>query len=346
MTRKLNIGWIGSGFVGQVAHLHNYNELSNINIIALAELRQNLGKEVAKKYNINKLYKNHKELLDNENNLDAIILIVRRHHTAILAKEILNRKINLFTEKPMAPTYLQAKNLLNIAKKNKLHYVIGNMRRHDQGIIYANKILNNYMINNEIGDFISYRSYCYAGGDYCNIDGYIKTNEKNQTENKFPIAPNWVKNNEAKEFEKFLNFFIHNINIINYYFKNEYKVSKKIVKKNGGTILFDHKSFFGQFDYSYLESNIWKEGIEFYFTNGFIKLFLPPAFLKNQPAKIIIYNGKKNQYLQPNFDWTWSFKNQSKSFVNSIIKNQINICDARNSIKDLKIIEEIWRLRK
>ena len=99
MSKKLNIGWIGSGFVGQVAHLYSYSQISKVNITALAELRQDLGTRVKKKFNINKLYKNHIELLENEKELDAVILIVRRHHTAPIAKEVLESKINLFTEK-------------------------------------------------------------------------------------------------------------------------------------------------------------------------------------------------------------------------------------------------------
>ena len=86
--------------------------------------------------------------------------------------------------------------------------------------------------------------------------------------------------------KKFHNYFVHNINLINYYFENNFKVSKKISLKNGGTILFNHNSYFGQFDYAYLDSNIWEEGIDFYFTNGYIKLKLPPAFLRNQLFQI------------------------------------------------------------
>ena len=48
MSKKLNIGWIGSGFVGQVAHLFSYSQIPNINLVALAELRQDLGKRVQK----------------------------------------------------------------------------------------------------------------------------------------------------------------------------------------------------------------------------------------------------------------------------------------------------------
>jgi len=344
LAKDIKIGFIGSGFVGQVAHLHNYNEIDNVNISALAELRLGLGRKVAQKYNIENLYKNHNELLENEKNLDAIILIVRRHQTSTLAEEVLKNKINLFTEKPMAPTYAQGQKNLKIAIKNNLHYVIGNMRRHDDGVKYTKEILNEYILSNEIGSLISYRSYCYAGGDYCNIDGNIKTTEKNLIENNLPISPAWVEKSDEKNFEKFQNYFVHNINIINFFFENDYLVSNKITKANGGSIFFDHRNFFGQFDYAYLESDLWEEGIDFHFTHGTIKVSLPPAFLKNQPAKVEIYNGKKNEFTRPYFDWNWSFKNQSKNFIDSIINNTTNICDARNSIKDLEVIEKIWKL--
>ena len=54
--------------------------------------------------------------------------------------------------------------------------------------------------------------------------------------------------------------------------------------------------------------------------------------------------GKKNKYIQPYLDWTWSFKNQSINFIETIIENKINLCDARYSIKDLETIENIWKL--
>jgi len=344
LNRQLNIGWIGSGFVGQVAHLHNFNEIENVNITALAELRPALGKKVSDKYGIHNLYKSHKELLENEFDLDAIILIVRRHHTAPLALEVLKNNFNLFTEKPMAPSLEVGQKLTNLAIQNKLHYVIGNMRRHDHGVQYAKKIVEKYLKNNEIGSLISYRCYCYAGGDYCNIDGDIKTDEKNFTQNNLPIAPKWVIKGEEKEFEKFHNYFVHNVNLINFFFDDGFEVSKKITKKNGGSVIFDHGSFFGQFDFSYLDSDIWEEGIDFHFTHGSVKVSLPPAFLKNQPAKVNIYDGKKNKFLQPQIDWTWAFKNQSLSFVNSIATDTVNVSDARNSIRDLKIVEDIWKL--
>ena len=50
--KKINIGWIGSGFVGQVAHLNNFSSLKNVKIVGLDELRTKLGQIACDKFNI------------------------------------------------------------------------------------------------------------------------------------------------------------------------------------------------------------------------------------------------------------------------------------------------------
>ena len=70
--RKLKLGWVGSGFVGQVAHLSNYIELSNVEIIGLAELRTKLGNLVCRKYGIPRYYPDHRALLEDQD-IEAII---------------------------------------------------------------------------------------------------------------------------------------------------------------------------------------------------------------------------------------------------------------------------------
>ena len=69
MKKKINIGWIGSGFVGQVAHLRNFHLNKNVNITAISELRPDLAKKVQKKYNITNFYNDYKKMIS-ENNFD------------------------------------------------------------------------------------------------------------------------------------------------------------------------------------------------------------------------------------------------------------------------------------
>ena len=343
MKKKLKIGWIGSGFVGQVAHLINFTNLDNTEILGLAELRPKLGKAVCQKYNIPNYYNNHKELLKN-NELDAIVAIVRRNHTAPLAYEILQKGYNLFTEKPMAQTYDHGKKLVQIAKKNKCIYVIGNMRLHDQGVIIAKNYFDKFIKSKELGEIISFRTFCFAGADYCNIDGDIKTDEPSPTHKIWNTVPKWIPVKMKKNFEKFLTYFVHDISLINFFFNQLPKVNKYIYKKNSGNISFDYKSFYGTFEYGYLNQHRWDEGMEIYFTKGHIRIKLAPAFLRNVPAEVEIYSEKDGKkIISHKSDWTWAFKRQAEDFVNCIIKNKHSHSSGKNSLRDLKVIETSWK---
>ena len=344
MNKKIRLGWIGSGFVGQVAHLNCYSYFKNIEIVGLAELRPSLGNKICKKHSIKKYYKNHLDLMNNEK-LDAIVAIVNRKHTALVAEDILRRGINLFTEKPMAATYKQALKLFNLAKKNKCSYVIGNMRLHDSGVKLGKKYYDNFIKKKSLGKLLYFRSYCYAGGDYCNVDGYTPTNEKRPNKYLLPNAPSWVKKNKKKEFEKFLNYFSHDINLINYFFNEEPSISNFELRKYAGNVTLNYKDFFGTFEFMYLHhQESWKEGLEIYFEKGFIKIYLPPAFLKNQPAKVEIYNENKSILKEiPESEWSWSFKNQAENFIKIIKNKKVNHLSAYNSLNDIKIIENIWK---
>ena len=65
----------------------------------------------------------------------------------------------------MAPTYDQAKHLVKLAKKNKLIYVVGNMRRHDAGVKTSKKLLKELTKSKELGDFLHYKHYVLAGSN-------------------------------------------------------------------------------------------------------------------------------------------------------------------------------------
>lgn len=341
--KKIKIGWVGSGFVGQVAHLPSFSTIKNVEITGLAELREDLRKKVVNKYNIENEFKNHKELLE-YGKFDGIIVIVRRNHTATIAKDILEAGFNLFTEKPMASILSQGKSLVEIAKKKKLLYVVGNMRRHDEGVNVAKQYFDKFMIKKNLGNLISFRSYCYAGGDYCNIDGDIKSKIPAPKENFLPLAPKWVDKKDTYNFEKFLTFFVHDINLINYFFKEDPNIRSVSYNKHGGNINFEYKDFFGSFDYAYLDQDKWEEGLDILFERGSIKIVFQPAFLRNSPTKITIYR-EDNQpiTLVPKINFSWLFKNQAIDFINCIKNNQPSKSSGESSLKDMKIIETILK---
>ena len=110
----IKVGFIGAGFIGQLAHLQNYIEIPGCEVAALAEIRPQLRERVQKRYGIEASYASHLELLENEN-IDAVVAVTRRPNTGPIAEACLNAKKHLLTEKPMAGTFAQAKKLVDIS---------------------------------------------------------------------------------------------------------------------------------------------------------------------------------------------------------------------------------------
>ena len=71
---KVRLGFIGCGPMGQLVHLPVLANLNQCDVVALAELRPELGRRVARKYNIPKLYRSHEELAEDPD-VDAVVAI-------------------------------------------------------------------------------------------------------------------------------------------------------------------------------------------------------------------------------------------------------------------------------
>ena len=343
--KKIKLGWIGAGFVSQVAHLSSYAEIPEAEIIALAELRPQLGSKVCERFGIQSYYRDHKKLLEGEK-LDAVIAIVGRKNIFPIAKDILNFGYDLFTEKPMSSTLNQAKSLVNIADTKGCRYTIGYMRRHDQGVQIAKIKLAEFLESGVLGDIVFCRAYCFGGNDYCNISGFIQTNEPYPDIKPSQIAPEWVPEKLKKDFDKFLNVYVHDINLIRYLFDIEPKVKYVDYRNVSGSVILDFDKFPGVLEFGYIDQNRWYEGIDIYFSKGRMRLVLPPAFLRNQPAVVEIYKENLNSHpatIYPAADWTWSFQRQANAFVQDILNDNESIANAKDGLNDLRIVEEIWK---
>src|SRR3990167_8571727 len=127
--QKLNIGIIGAGFIGQLAHLMNFVEIENCNLIALAELRPILRQKVAARFGIPHTYASHIELLNN-NDIEAVIVVTPRQLLGPTVLDCLKAKKHVLSEKPMAGSSEQGQRLLDEAKKQQVQYVVGYMKRY------------------------------------------------------------------------------------------------------------------------------------------------------------------------------------------------------------------------
>lgn len=343
--KQVNVGIIGAGFVGQLAHIDNYKEVGGCRLVALAELRPKLRSLVSERYHISRTYENHLELLKDPE-VEAVVAVTQRHLIGPIALDCLTAGKHVITEKPMASTLEQAEKIVKMAKENGVKYVVGYMRRHDEGIEKAKQIMDELLSTGELGDLIYIRNHCFEGYDYCNISGHIATDEKiPEGRAEWPIAPDWIPEILKKEYARFLNVYCHNINLLRYFLGGTPSLEYVNLRGNAKLIVFNFNNCPIVLEGGNLSYYGWDESIEIYFANGYLKVTPPPSMLRNVSAKVELYKGNNiHQTYTFHCGWTWAFKRQAENFIKDIQENRQPLASGEDALEDMRLIEDIWRM--
>lgn len=139
---------IGVGNMGK-HHVRVYSEIPSVNLVAVSDLNENIGMEMAKKYHT-KFYKSYQEMLDSEN-LDIISVCVPTILHFEIASFCLSKKINVLLEKPIAAGIEEGRKLLKLANKSKLKFLVGHIERYNPAI----KRVKEMITRGELGRIIT-----------------------------------------------------------------------------------------------------------------------------------------------------------------------------------------------
>ncbi|MCL1888046.1 MAG: Gfo/Idh/MocA family oxidoreductase, partial [Kiritimatiellaeota bacterium] len=98
---RVKIGFVGVGGMGQAAHLRHYAQVPGCEVVALAEVKQDLARKVAAKWGVPRVYASHTEMLANER-LDGIVASQQFTRHGTLIPGLLASGVPVLTEKPIA----------------------------------------------------------------------------------------------------------------------------------------------------------------------------------------------------------------------------------------------------
>ena len=342
---KLNLGFIGGGFIGQVAHIANFDELDSCQLFALAEMRSDIRNKVANRYGFVKQFDHHSELLS-EPNIDAVVVVTPRKYTGPIVLDCLNAGKHVLSEKPMTGTVEQGIKLINAAKNNNCRYMVGYMKRYDPGVQQAKILFDELMVSGEIGKLLHINARCYMGDSYCNASGYFQSELQRDLDTPgWDEAPSWLTAAQQPIYARYLNVYSHVINTLQHFLVRQPSVDFfKYTSNISHTCILNYGEFIATLNTGEVSHQGWDESIEFIFEHGTLTITLPPALLRNVPAKVELYKaGNIQQVLLPQSAWQWSFANQAQQFVKDMLNNQESLIDARYALNDLALIENIWR---
>lgn len=146
---------VGLGKMG-LSHCAILNANSNNNMVAVCDT-SSFVLETFKKYTDKKVYTNFDKML-NENELDGIIIATPTKFHYPMVKEVLNRGINVFCEKPFTLKASEAEELKELATSKNLVNQVG---YHNRFIGTFNEV-KRLLAKNIIGDIYHFQGEAYG----------------------------------------------------------------------------------------------------------------------------------------------------------------------------------------
>jgi len=344
-VKPLGIGFVGAGMIGQVAHLANYIDIPGCTVVALGELRPELGRLAAARFGVRKLYQSHRDLLADAE-VDAVVVVTRPHAHGPIVLDALEAGKHVLSEKPMAHTVEQALRLVEAAERRKLTYAVGFMKRHDAGAQQAKATLDALRASGELGRILLMRAWCYGGEFRCGTSDFVMTDESRPDGlSTWPNAPDWIPVNSMQDYAWFLNVFLHDLNLLRFLAGSEPQVrAVDFSKKNGRLVMLDCGAFPAVLEMAEIPDQEWQEGVELLFERGRLKLQFVSPLARNTPACVELTRaGAATEALQSGAPGSWAFKRQAEAFVADIAAGREPLAGARDAIGDLRLAEAIWR---
>ncbi len=141
-SRKLKIGFVGTGWIAE-SHIESYLLMPDVEIVAAADWIDGKAEKFMKRFGVEgvRFYHDHKEMIDNEPDLDAISVCTFNTQHAAPTIYALEHGINVLLEKPFTVTLDEAVEVMRAEKKSGKILSIGFQPRGDENMKMIKKIV-------------------------------------------------------------------------------------------------------------------------------------------------------------------------------------------------------------
>lgn len=346
---KVKIGFVGVGGMGQCAHLKNYVTIPDCEVVAIAEIREELGKKVAARYGVPRVYKNHEDMLANEK-LDGVVASQPFNRHGILVPDLLKAGVPVFTEKPLAASVETGENILKALKDSGTWHMLGYHKRSDPATMYAKTEIDRLKQTGELGALRYVRILMPAGDWVANgFSDLIGSDEPMPPLQWDPPASD-MDEETYKAYVEFVNYYIHQVNLMRYLLGEPYKVT--YADPSGVMLAVQSESgIAGTIEMSPYFTNVdWQESALVAFVHGYIKLELPAPLACNRPGRVEMLrdpgNGTVPETVVPSLPWVHAMKQQAVNFIDAIKGEVKPLCTAEEALLDLVVARDYIRLQK
>jgi predicted dehydrogenase len=344
---KVRIGFVGTGFMGQCAHLINYSQLDECQVTAIAEVRPQLGEAVAARYGVKKVYRTHTEMLANEE-LDGIVASQPFWRHGVLLPDLFEAGVPVFTEKPLSCSVEAGEGILAALQQSGGRHFLGYHKRSDPASLFAREEIRRLKDSGELGAMRYVRilmpagDYIANGGSHC-----IRTDEP-PPERARDALPADMDEATQRDYSSFVNYYIHQVNLMRYLLGEDYQVS--YADPSGVLLAVQSASgIAGTIEMSPYRTSIdWQEEALIAFERGYVKLELPAPLARNRPGTVTLLRdpgeGKVPETVVPQLPWIHAMRQQALHFVRAVRGEAVPLSETAEGLKDLQVARDYIRM--
>ena len=337
---KVKIGFLGCGFMGQLAHLKNYIDLDTCEVVAICDKKAKQVEMVAARYGIPKIYHDYREMLADPE-IEAIVAAQHFSNYVNIVPEILKAKKHLLTEKPLCIHPENGKKLAEYAQKQGLIHMVAYHKRSDPASEYAVDVINKWKSSGEMGK-MKYVRITMPPGDWIGgAKGCILTDEQMESIEAEPRMPGIDEKTQEKMIW-FVNYYIHQVNYMRNLFGEDYKLT--FADKSGVVFAVESDSgVCGIIEMQpYETTDSWQERAFVAFEKGWIDIQLPAPLASQQAGKVTVFTNDQQTgvYTSPCLPNVSAMQNQAANFVAAVRGVKKAPCISSEAVKDLQIALE------
>ena len=343
---KVRIGFVGVGNMGQCGHLRNYATLPDCEVVAIAELRENLGRLVAERYRVPRVYRSHEEMLAAEK-LDGIVASQQYNRHGVLVPELLKAGVPILMEKPLAGTIEAGEKILRALEKSGTWIMLGYHKRSDPAAMYAKAEIDRLKASGAIGS-MRYVRITMPPGEWIQggFTDLIASDEPVPDLESDP-PPSDMDEAAYRQYDWLVNYYVHQLNLLRHLLGEPYRVS---YADPSGILLIGHaeSGIPGAIEMApYTTPADWQESALIGFERGYIKLEIPAPMVLNRPGRVEILRdpgGATPETVVPMLPWVHAMRQQAMNFVKAIRGEAKPLCEPPEALEDLKVAREYFRL--
>lgn len=337
----IRIGFIGAGFMGQLAHLSNYDRVDGCEVVALAEPRDSLRERVARRYHIEERYRDHEALLSGAT-VDACVAAQPYKRHKYIVPDILESGHHLFTEKPLAVTAGTGDHLATLAEEQDLIHMVGYHKRSDPAMEHAKTVVDKWRETESFGA-LRYVRVTMPNGDWIGGAPDPITTDEEPPEGLTEGQPEHFDEKTAERYDQFINYYIHQINALRFFLGS---IHLTFGDDSGRLLVVENESgTTGVLERApYRTSDDWQESILIGFDRGYIEVNLPAPLASQESGTVEIMNDDDGTSTRrPTMPPKSAMRRQAENFVAAVRGDRTPPCSSREAVEDLRIADAYFR---